>query len=401
MNKILEQINFYNSLDSVVKAVVLLVIALIFACIARVVFRKITKLIVSKVNDNGNEEVDKSKNNIVKAVGKLAFAITFVVFLPGALEKLGISTVTAPMSDMGAKILKFMPNLLAAIIIMLFGIFLSKFVKEVLVTVLKKAKLDSLQEKCGIKNNNYSFSEFIGKVVYGVLIVVFAVASIRILHIEAVSTPATAMLNKVLGYVPELFAAAILILFGIVLASIVGNLLETALVGTTLDEKTAKLYPKKEDGSVSNVKTSRIISTIVKVVMDVIFVVSAIKILKIDVLTKVGTTVIAYLPSLLAAVIIAIIAWICANKASEVIIKTNSNSTALALVAKSSILALAAVMILQQLGINTKIITILFAAVIIAIAVAFALAFGLGGRAWAGKKLEEIDENIKDKKKKD
>lgn len=95
-----------------------------------------------------------------------------------------------------------------------------------------------------------------------------------------------------------------------------------------------------------------------------------------------------------------IVAWICANKASEAIINANPDSTGLAITAKVAIFAFAAFMAVQQLGIATVVVNILFGCIAGAGAVAFAIAFGVGGRSWAAKKLEEIDENIKKQIKK-
>ena len=399
MNGLLEHIGFYNSLNNTIKAIILLLLAFIFAAIARAVVKGVVSKIVSRKSNLETDEVAKSKNNAVSILGNLSFAIVFMLFLPGALEKLGITSVTEPIQSMTTKFLSFLPNIIAAVLIMVFGIFLAKFVREIVAMGLKKTKLDSLQQKCGIKNEKYSFSEFIASILYAIVMVVFAVAAIRVLNLETISGPATSMVSQLFDYVPRIFATCVLVIFGIFLGNIVANLLDGALKGTTLDEKTAGLFPKK-DGKESAVKASGLISSIVRIVIDIMFAVAGIKILKIDVLTQIGTDIIAYLPNLLAAFIILLIAWICANKASSAIINANEKSTGLAITAKVAIFALAAFMAVQQLGIATMIVNVLFGAIAVAGAVAFAIAFGVGGRNWAGKKLEEMDESIKNQIKK-
>lgn len=406
MNGILENIGFYNSLNNTIKAVILLVMALLVALIARAIVKTIVKKIV-KAKGKGEPiespeaaETEKSKRDIVNILSNLTFAIVFIVFLPGALEKLGLMSVISPIQSMGEQFLNFLPNIVAAILILSFGIFLSKFVRDLVCMGLKKTKLDSLQKKCGIKDEEYSFSEFISKIIYAILMIIFAVASVKVLNLEAISGPATSMVESVMSYIPLIFAASILIIFGVFLGNIIGGLLGGVLSGTNLDSSTAKLFPKKSDGSLSDIKASKMIATIVKVIIDVIFVVSGVKVLNIEVLTNIGTTFIAYMPSILAAIIILLVAWICANKASELILKAEPESTGLALLAKVAIFAFAAFMAVQQLGIATTIVNLTFGCIVGAAAVAFAIAFGVGGRTWAGKKLEEIDNNMKDRKAK-
>ena len=55
---------------------------------------------------------------------------------------------------------------------------------------------------------------------------------------------------------------------------------------------------------------------------------------------------------------------------------------------------MAAFMAMSQLGIASRIVTMLFGAIVIAGAAAFAIAFGVGGRNWAAKKLEEMDNKL-------
>ena len=115
-------------------------------------------------------------------------------------------------------------------------------------------------------------------------------------------------------------------------------------------------------------------------------------------LTHIGTTIIAYLPNLLAAAIVAIIAWIVADKIYKAILKTNPNGQGLAKGIKYLIYVIAAFMIVSQLHIATNIVHILFFALVIGVAAAFAIAFGVGGRGWAAKKLEEFDSAVKEQR---
>ena len=204
------------------------------------------------------------------------------------------------------------------------------------------------------------------------------------------------MVQLVFNYIPLVFAAIIIILFGVFLANIVGGLLITVLAGTGVDETTQTIFPKKADGTPVTT-LSNLISVIVKIVINIFFIVAAIDVLKINVLTNVGNVIIAYLPNVLAAVIIVIVAWICANKASEAITKAEGGSIVLALIAKVAIIILAAFMAISQLGIGSDIVRILFIALALALSGAFILAFGIGGRAWAAKKLEELDASLRKK----
>ena len=400
VNDFFENINFYAGLNATLKAIILLIVALIAAAIARAIVRKIVKKFFADrtvVSDEETIDLTESKNSAVTILGNIAFAIVFLLFLPAALDNLNAGSVSSPLSSMATKFLNFIPNIIAAIIVIVFGVFFAKLAKELLTILLLKTKINDLQKKAGIKENQgFTFTDIIANIVYAVILVIFVIAALQVLNLKAISDPATQMVQLVFNYIPLVFAAIIIILFGVFLANIVGGLLITVLAGTGVDETTQTIFPKKADGTPVTT-LSNLISVIVKIVINIFFIVAAIDVLKINVLTNVGNVIIAYLPNVLAAVIIVIVAWICANKASEAITKAEGGSIVLALIAKVAIIILAAFMAISQLGIGSDIVRILFIALALALSGAFILAFGIGGRAWAAKKLEELDASLRKK----
>jgi hypothetical protein len=400
VNDFFENINFYAGLNATLKAIILLIVALIAAAIARAIVRKIVKKFFADrtvVSDEETIDLTESKNSAVTILGNIAFAIVFLLFLPAALDNLNAGSVSSPLSSMATKFLNFIPNIIAAIIVIVFGVFFAKLAKELLTILLLKTKINDLQKKAGIKENQgFTFTDIIANIVYAVILVIFVIAALQVLNLKAISDPATQMVQLVFNYIPLVFAAIIIILFGVFLANIVGGLLITVLAGTGVDETTQAIFPKKADGTPVTT-LSNLISVIVKIVINIFFIVAAIDVLKINVLTNIGNVIIAYLPNVLAAVIIVIVAWICANKASEAITKAEGGSIVLALIAKVAIIILAAFMAISQLGIGSDIVRILFIALALALSGAFILAFGIGGRAWAAKKLEELDASLRKK----
>jgi hypothetical protein len=400
VNDFFENINFYAGLNATLKAIILLIVALIAAAIARAIVRKIVKKFFADrtvVSDEETIDLTESKNSAVTILGNIAFAIVFLLFLPAALDNLNAGSVSSPLSSMATKFLNFIPNIIAAIIVIVFGVFFAKLAKELLTILLLKTKINDLQKKAGIKENQgFTFTDIIANIVYAVILIIFVIAALQVLNLKAISDPATQMVQLVFNYIPLVFAAIIIILFGVFLANIVGGLLITVLAGTGVDETTQTIFPKKADGTPVTT-LSNLISVIVKIVINIFFIVAAIDVLKINVLTNVGNVIIAYLPNVLAAVIIVIVAWICANKASEAITKAEGGSIVLALIAKVAIIILAAFMAISQLGIGSDIVRILFIALALALSGAFILAFGIGGRAWAAKKLEELDASLRKK----
>ena len=417
----LNSINFFGGLSSAIQAALLLIIGLIAAAIARAVVKGILIRVMNRreqkqlaesssaegENSSGDEDnvkkgilsgLSENKAQVAAIIGNLVFAIVFLLFLPGALDKLGVDSVASPISGMARKFVEFIPRIVAAIIIVVFGYFLSKLVRDILKIILQKTKIDSLQSKIGVKSGkSTSFSAIIANIVFALLMIVFVIAALQALQLHSISDPASEMLSTVFTYLPLLFAALIVIVIGIFIANIVAGLLENVIAGTGFDDRIGEIMPKNKEGKPA-IAFSRLLGIIVRVVIIIFFVVAGLRIMNIEVLTKIGTTIIAYMPNVLAAVIVFIIAWFVADKISKLILKASPDSEGLAKGVKIVIYVIAAFMILSQLHIASNIVHILFTALVIGLAAAFAIAFGVGGRHWAAKKLENIDKSIEKEK---
>ena len=419
----LDSINFFGGLSSAIQAALLLIVGLIAAAIARFVVKKILVRVMNRQeqrpiaqteSQNGSDPEDKTevkkgilsglsenKMQIASIIGNLVFAIVFLLFLPGALDKLGVDSVASPISGMARKFVEFIPRIIAAIIILVFGYFLSKLARDILKVILQKTKIDSLQSKIGVKSarNSASFSGIIANIVFAILMIVFVIAALQALQLHSISDPASEMLRTVFTYLPLLFAALIVIVIGIFIANIVSGLLENVIAGTGFDDRIGEIMPKNKEGKPA-IAFSKLLGIIVRVIIIIFFVVAGLRIMNIEVLTKIGTTIIAYMPNILAAIIVFIVAWFVADKVSKLILKANPEGETLAKAVKWIIYIIAAFMILSQLHIASNIVHILFIALVIGLAGAFAIAFGVGGRFWAAKKLEDLDKNLEEQKAK-
>ena len=383
--------SFAESVPNVIWAVLLLIVAWIAAGICRNIVKKILKRYFDKNSANTPLEVKASSAGTIDLIGNLVFAVVFFLFLPGALDQLGMYSVTEPITSTVSKFLGFLPNIIAAIILIAFGGFLAKLVSQIVGALLKKTRFDALQEKVNITPKEGSaFSDIIAKIVYALILIVFVVAGVQVLGISSISEPATEMVGVIFNFIPALFAAIILIVFGIFLGRLTGGLVQSILAGTGIDKFSKETY---QNGNDSATPASKIIASVVTVVIDIIFVVAGVKVLGIDVLTEVGNVIIGYMPSVLAACLILLAAWAASIWVQKAITKVYPNAASIALASRVVIMVLAGFMAINQLGISQEIIKVLFTCICVAVAAAFALAFGLGGRDWAKKKLDDVSEN--------
>ena len=136
--------------------------------------------------------------------------------------------------------LAVVPNILGAIIIFAVGLILAFWVKRLVVEFLKLIRFEKLTKTSGIdgylKKADFKLSlvDILGTVIEWIVILVFFLAVVDILGLSAVST----VLATVLGYIPNVFAAALIIAVGYMIAGIVEGLVRGALV--SIDHDIAK-----------------------------------------------------------------------------------------------------------------------------------------------------------------
>ncbi|HAK88576.1 MAG TPA: hypothetical protein DHV16_05070 [Nitrospiraceae bacterium] len=129
------------------------------------------------------------------------------------------------------KVIQFLPTLITSGFILIAGIVIGVFLKAVFLKLARAVKLDAVSERSGIIDLmrkggiKDSVSVFLSKVIAWITIAVFAVISMRELQIPAVER----LFENLLLYLPNVFAAALILLFGYLLGNFFGR---TALIAS-------------------------------------------------------------------------------------------------------------------------------------------------------------------------
>ena len=382
-----------RSVPDVIYAILLLAVAFIAAKIVKSLVIKLLKAVKAEQFLSKLGVKDTATNSSVEFVAKLAYFVTFLLFLPGVLDKLGMQSVSSPITGLVNDFLAFIPKLVAAGIIIAVGVFIANIVKELLIPVLKAVKVDSLQEKAGIKaTDSSSVSSIVANIVYGLIILIVITSALEQLGIAAISAPANAVVASIFDIIPNVLGAIVIIAVGVFIAKLVSKLLENLLAGVGADTLIEKVTGNPEKKLV----LSKIISAIVKYVLVIIFLVQGLNVLNLPVLTEVGAAIIGYMPAALSAALILAVGIFAANTAEAVLVKKFPSAKASALIAKVAVYVLVAFLCLSQLGVATVIVETTFILIIAALCVAFAVAFGVGGRKFAADQLDKLEKKIDD-----
>ena len=211
-----------GGLPDVVVALLVLLLAICSAWLAKTLVLKLLKLIGF---ERGLTKVGTKKENITKItdfIGRLVYLLTFLLFLPGIFEKLGLNNVATPIIAMMDKFTAYLPNIIGAIIIATIGLFIARLAKELVRPLLEKAKINSWSEKAGLDVKKINLAAIIANLAYTVIAIFFTVEALNTLQLSIL----TKIGGQIIAYLPYAISATIVIL----IAYLLGHWAESSLI---------------------------------------------------------------------------------------------------------------------------------------------------------------------------
>jgi hypothetical protein len=201
--------------------------------------------------------------------------------------------------------------------------------------------------------------------------------------------------------IPAILLALLLFILGLFIGSFVGKGIKEILtrigLNKVLHNNDSFERASKRAGYEFNLAS--LIAFLVKWFLIVVFTVAALQVLGLAEIQNFLTDVVAYLPQVLAAVIILLIGAVLGEFLQNVVEGSArsagvKSASMLGIVARWAIWIFAALAALSQLGIAAYFVQTFFTGIIIAAALAFGLAFGLGGRDAASRYLDRMSSEM-------
>lgn len=416
-------------LPGLLGAIVLLLVAWIIGSLFRAG--------VVRLGEATNLDRRLNSKGITRTIGDIVFWLVFLVFIPGILQALNLQGVLIPVQSLLNQFLGFLPNVFGAAVILVVGFFVAKVVRQIIAGVLSAAGVDRLSERVGVSRamGNQQLSELLALLVYILILIPTITAALNALALNAVTQPITAMLDRVLLAVPNIFAAAIILFLAFVIGRLVAQLVtdlltrlgfnqlvermgfrqvlpgikpaartQDALLNDMLtnDRSSAqRATARKAAQAVSEQTPASIVGSIILVAIMAFAAAEAANMLGFGNLSVLINQFIVLGGQILTGLaIFGVGLWLSNMAASAISSSDASYANTLAMVARFAILALSGAMALRQMGLATEIINLAFGLLLGAVAVAAALAFGLGGREIAGRELDRAVKKMREEEAK-
>jgi len=215
--------------------------------------------------------------------------------------------------------------------------------------------------------------------------------------IDAVIRSFEAALALLFTFVPRLLGFLVILLIGWIVASALARAVTFLLRKVGFDRVGDRIGLSRLLAQ-SNIKTDAadVLGKLVYWFVFLIFLVPAVDALGLNAVSALLGQVIGFLPNVFVAILILFLGTLAATVVADIVRGASSsanigNPNIFANVARYAILGFVALIALEQLGIATSLLNILFAAIMGATALAAGLAFGLGGQDSARKYLERAE----------
>jgi hypothetical protein len=194
-------------------------------------------------------------------------------------------------------------------------------------------------------------------------------------------------------FLPNLLGFLVILLVGFVVAKLVQGVARKVLQKMGMDDKLRQSDASKYiDRVMPGASPSNGIGRVLFWLIFVFFLFSAVGALKIPALTGFMNSVLTYLPNVIVAIAIFVVAALISGGVAAGVARVMGDTPTgkiVATVVPALVMVIAMFMILEQLQIAPEIVRIAFAATMGALALGLALAFGLGGRDVAARMLED------------
>ena len=206
---------------------------------------------------------------------------------------------------------------------------------------------------------------------------------------ETLVQPLQNALSTFLSFLPQLVGAIVILIIGYIVAkvlqAVVGRVLQAIGFDGWMEKGGIKQF---FDRAQTNYTPATVIGRLVFWFVFIIALTMAADALGISQVSAVLGQLIAFIPNIIAAILILILAALLANFVSG-IVRGATGSNLLASVAQYAIIVYAAFAALTQLGIAVQLTANTFLILLGGVALAAAIAFGIGGREVAGEIIQK------------
>lgn len=214
---------------------------------------------------------------------------------------------------------------------------------------------------------------------------------------DTLLTTLNTSMQAIIAFAPKFLLGLIFLIIGIIIAAFVKQILTELFRFFKLETYLAKYgVPESRDGA----QWSTIVAEIARWFVIIAFLIPTADVWGLGRFASVLDGLLGYLPNVFVAVLLLLVGFVISRLVHDLVQASvhgvsRESAKSVALIARYAVLVFVFLVVLNQLGIASDLIRILFSGIVAMLAIAGGLAFGLGGKDAARDTIEKLRKRVK------
>ncbi|WP_416729448.1 mechanosensitive ion channel [Fictibacillus sp. JL2B1089] len=170
------------------------------------------------------------KTSLSQIIGTIVYVFILIPVVISALETLDINGISGPAIGMLGQIMDMIPNIIVAILLVAVGLWLGKWVKQAVTSLLERVGFNGIFYKMGLgslhkTNQTFTISEMIGYAAQVVVVLLFTIEALQLVKLESLVN----ILSVVLAYIPMVLTAVLILGIGFYAGDLVKRVVQSMI----------------------------------------------------------------------------------------------------------------------------------------------------------------------------
>jgi hypothetical protein len=254
-------------------------------------------------------------------VSRIVYYLILLFVLVAFFQALGLTLIVGPLNALLALVLAYLPRIVSAGILLLIAWIVARVLRAVVLRVASAAHLDErLGSQAGPEAQAVPLSRTLAEIVYWLVFLLFLPPVLDALNLPGLLTPVQTLLNQILGFLPNLFAAAVILLIGWFVARIVQRIVSGLLAAIGTDRLAERVGLARALGQQT---LSSVLGLVVYVLIFIPVVVAALNALQLGAVTQpisnMLNQILAAIPNIFAAVLVLALSYVIGRVVARLI----------------------------------------------------------------------------------
>lgn len=294
-------------------------VALLFAAMTRSVLKRVS--VDNRLLELAAGPERAAKGQAERWVSSAVYYLVMLLVLVAFLQALGLTLTTEPLNQLLNQVFVFVPKLAGALLLLVLAWLVASLVRFIVTRGLGAARIDEkLGDRAGVAEPGIRLTRTLGDALYWLVFLFFLPAVLDTLALQGLLEPIQALLQKVLGFLPNVVTAVLIVLIGWFAARIVQRVVTNLVSAAGVDRLGERAGVTAVLGAHG---LSRLLGIIVYVLILIPVLIAALEALALDAISQPASTmlgtILSAIPAVFAAAVVVGLAYVVARIVSGLV----------------------------------------------------------------------------------